>query len=106
MATASPTPEDRSEFLWNVHSYINEYIRFGDAKAGLVIAWTTALIGGLVAVKFQEHFKLTWQGGVSVFGFVLLVLAFICAFAAVIPNLGSSQHTGLIFWKNILNHGS
>ena len=33
------------DFLWNVHSYTNEYIRFADAKAAFVVTIAAALVG-------------------------------------------------------------
>ena len=46
--------QDQNEFFWKVHSYTNEYIRFADTKAELVIGWTLALVGALRSGRTQE----------------------------------------------------
>jgi hypothetical protein len=108
LATHVPTTdaETRGEFLWNVHSYLNEYIRFADTKAALVVTWTSALLGALVAGSFHKRFALTITGGLCFAGFVLVVLAFACSFCAVIPRLRSTQLPGFIFWRSIVAHKS
>ena len=42
---------DLQDFLWKTHSYMNDYIRFADTKAAVVIALSTALLGGLIAAE-------------------------------------------------------
>ena len=42
---------EKSEFLWNSHNYINEYIRYGDTKAAFVAATASALLGILYSSK-------------------------------------------------------
>lgn len=98
--------DERLAFLWNVHSYLNEYIRFADTKAAIVITWTSALMGALAADGFHKKFALTTYGGLCFAGFALLVLAFGCAFAAIIPRPRTTQLPGLIFWRSILAHKS
>ncbi len=95
---------DRTEFSWNVHSYLNEYIRHADTKAELVIAWTSALVGALVAGKYQDKFDYSLSGIMSLAGFLLLVSGFITAFQCVKPRLKSLQIPGFIFWDSILAH--
>lgn len=94
----------RIEFLWNVHSYVNEYIRFADTKAELVIGWTSAVMGALVAGKVQSRFSLSLHGLLTVTGFAFLVAAFAFAFVVVKPRLRRSHVLGQIFWKSILAH--
>lgn len=94
-----------NEFLWNTHSYVNEYIRFADTKAELVIGWTSALIGLLFATDFHHRLcQLNVASCIATFGLAVLVLAFVCAFRTVIPRLKTTQKTGYIFWGNILAH--
>ncbi len=98
---------DRDGFLWNVHSYINEYIRFADTKAELVIGWITAITGGLLAVQFQKKLNLCHMAGIaSSIGFGLLVLSFVFAFLVLLPRLRTSQPKGFIFWRSIRASGS
>lgn len=97
--------EERIEFLWNVHSYLNEYVRHADTKAELVIAWTSALLGLLVAGGFHQKFEFTLPGSLCGIGFVLLAAAFGAAFWVVRPRLKTSQMPGFIYWKSIVAHG-
>src|SRR5437763_11946832 len=54
-APAGP-PAPSLEFLWKVHSYTNDYIRFADTKAGIALA----LVAGLLATLFgsKAHYYL------------------------------------------------
>jgi len=101
--------EDKNSFLWNVHSYMNEYIRFADTKAGVVTAWSTALLSVLVATRAFNHFldgKL-WcvTGWIALLSFALLAGAFGTAVFVIAPDLrvgGKEKRTrDLIFWKSV-----
>jgi hypothetical protein len=110
---------DRTEdFLWKVHSYTNDYIRFADTKAAVVIAWASALVSGLYGLK-AHHFLApakfdtadpalwpTLQGGLAATAFLFLGLAFVMAMAVVMPRLWTKKTTGFIFWEDILGHVS
>jgi hypothetical protein len=50
LAAAPPdkNADATAKFLWDVHKYTNDYIRFADTKAAFVAAASTALIGTLV----------------------------------------------------------
>jgi hypothetical protein len=65
----STQPTD-TDFIWKVHSYTNEYIRFADAKAGAVIAWCSALTAALFAAKAHYKFR---GSSIDFFGFLALV---------------------------------
>ncbi len=122
------------EFLWNTHSYINEYIKFADAKAGVVATWTSAFLGVLISIDVH-HLFMGGEGSdcstltgiaaaaLSLIGMLLLAAGFIAAVFALIPRLWSrplrslrfwkeispspaSQNLGYIFWSDILAHGS
>ncbi len=95
---------NRSEFLWNVHTYLNEYIRHADTKANAVIGWTSALMGLLVAGQFHDKFGCSISGTARFLGFALLVCGFTTAFWAVHPRLSTTQLPGIIFWQSILAH--
>jgi hypothetical protein len=106
---ASP-PEDNEEFLWEIHKYTNEYIRFADAKGAFVAAASTALIGSLVASSlFDSLFKknpcrwgvVQWIG---VAGLLLLTLSLIFAVLVIRPRLWNQESAGYIFWESIAGH--
>jgi hypothetical protein len=132
---ASARPATQLEFLWKTHSYTNEYIRFADPKAGILIA----LAGGLIAAMFSakcHHYcypnTLSWEradgwstflGTCSVVSFVLLGICVVMNAWAVAPRLWRTfikgvvarfQHTltpqqakpGFIFWEEVILHGS
>jgi hypothetical protein len=97
---------ERPAFLWNVHSYVNEYIRFADTKAELVVAWTSAIMGVLVAAKLHHHVGWSFTGLLTFAGLTSLVIAFGLAFWAVVPRLWTTQPQGFVFWKSIVAHGT
>lgn len=100
---------DKSDFLWNVHSYTNEYIRFADAKASVVIAWAGAVLGTLVASKTYANFwdNKLWTSGtmfmawVTLLSFFLLAASFVVAILTIAPRLkyDGKALKGLIFWE-------
>lgn len=101
-----------SEFLWEVHRYTNEYIRFADTKAVFIAGASTALIGSLVASSiFDSCFrtplcswtKLQWMG---VVGLVLLAISLGLSIAAIRPRLWNKTSVGFIYWGSITGHGT
>jgi hypothetical protein len=44
------------DFLWQVHEYTNEYIRFADTKAAFIVAASTALIGTSISSLILDSF--------------------------------------------------
>jgi hypothetical protein len=103
---------DNSDFLWEVHRYTNEYIRFADTKAAFIAGVSTALIGSLVGSSlFDSCFRTTlclWSklqilGAV---GLILLATSLALSIAAIRPRLWNNTSVGFIFWGSIIGHGS
>ena len=101
---------DRVGFLWEVHKYINEYIRFADTKAAYIAGVATALIGSLVASSLFDSLsraslcqwsKLQWMGFL---GLILLALSLGLSIAAIRPRLWNNRSIGFIFWGSIVGH--
>jgi hypothetical protein len=101
-----------SAFLWEVHRYTNEYIRFADTKAAFIAGTSAALIGSLVASSlFDATFRSTpclwsglqWTGLVSL---LLLVVSLGLSIAAIRPRLWNKTSVGYIFWGSIAGHKS
>jgi|GEM_PF-2484098 len=109
----------RVDFLWNVHSYTNEYIRFADTKAALTVAWATALLGVLYAERVhavpnpETGFWVT-----SLLAAAALCAGFVLAVWSILPRLlcnpiarSSPKNTkpiatksvGLIYWGDVLS---
>ncbi|QDU53131.1 Pycsar system effector family protein [Gimesia panareensis] len=109
-------------FIWHSHSHLSEVTRNCDIKASIVLAWTTALIGGLFTIEFHHfvvgtHHNLDFEGWtkipVQIGAFVSLILlsaSFAFATFAVTPRYQSpdwgAAEPGYIYWKSILAHGS
>ena len=110
------------EFAWKVHAYTNDYIRFADAKAGVVITWCASLVALLFAAKAHHNFmegRFTSDFSVgqtalatgSVLAYILLAAAVACAFWCVKPRLwtwrgGVKQEKGLIYWGQVQQYPS
>ncbi|GAA5507385.1 Pycsar system effector family protein [Novipirellula caenicola] len=104
------------EQAWKTHSYLNQYIAFADAKAGVVITFASALVAYFAP-------KTGCSNSSEIVGSVLLVFtatAMAFAIMTVFPRLitlKDTQHPfrsmmkksvvrpGFIFWKEILAHG-
>jgi hypothetical protein len=106
----------KREFLWKVHTYTNEYIRFADTKAGFCVGTASALIAALFASKSHELFidafshKSSGTGNflpiVSLLAFVALGTSIVAAVTAIRPRLWSRSNKGFIFWDDISKYGS
>ncbi len=96
--------EQRNEFLWHVHSYINDNIRFADTKAHLVIGWATALAGALAASGFYHAMVWPWPALGRLSGLVVLVFSVVFGVCVIRPRLRTSQTEGFIYWLSILGH--
>jgi hypothetical protein len=107
MASNEPAADQaaRNEFLWRVHSYINDYIRFADTKAQLTIGWSTAVAGALIAAHFYDGMVWPWPALARLVGLLALGVSIACAVIAVNPRLRTSQPKGYIYWNSVLGHG-
>ena len=104
----------RREFLWKVHAYTNDYIRFADAKAGFCAGVASALMGALFASRFQDFFTkalardpgATWNllAGASLLAFTFLGASVVAAIAAIRPRLWTHSNKGFIFWESISSY--
>ena len=97
-------------FLWHVHEYLNEYVRFSDTKA----AFAGTLASGLLAALYSSRAHMealqtpcrqwpiaTW---LDVCASVFLALSVVLALITVRPRLGVASK-GFIFWGSIAAHG-
>jgi hypothetical protein len=107
-ATTAPSDngKDRLDFLWKVHGYTNDYIRFADSKAAFVAATVIVLIGALVASRVFDSFggtlpaRIWWAFG----ALALLLLSFLFALWAIKPRLHSTTPKGYIYWGSVIEH--
>jgi hypothetical protein len=103
------TREERAEFLWNVQKYINDYLRFGDTKAGFAVATASAILGALLRVRAQTAFMCMphqWApaGWFAALAFLFLCLSILVGVVAVTPPLRQSRTPGLMYWTEIASH--
>lgn len=101
---------ENQDFLWHVHEYVNEYIRFGDAKAAFAGTFASGLLAVLYSsrahaealqVPCRQWSVATW---LAVPASVFLAASVVLALLTVRPRLRSSQSKGFIFWGNIAAH--
>ena len=100
----------KQDFLWHVHGYINDYIRFGDTKA----AFAGTVASGLLAALYGSQFRIQilqvpyreWPvaSWLAVAAAVFLGFSSVLALWTVRPRLRSSQSKGFIFWGSIAAH--
>lgn len=109
LALASSDVElTRVDFLWKTHSYTNDYIRFADPKAAILIAIASGLIAALFTAKChllcapgrlswaEATAKATFLGAASLLAFCLLGLSVIFGSWAVAPRLWRTFVRGVV----------
>jgi hypothetical protein len=112
LAADSGHDKSRVDFLWRVHSYTNDYIRFADTKAGFTAGIVAALMGALIASHpfdsightpiYQWHYR-TWA---SIIALLFLLFSFGFALWAIKPRRNTSMPKGFIYWDSIAAHTS
>jgi len=130
-AAAAMDQNQSTDFLWKVHGYTNEYIRFADPKAGIALALVSGLIAAMFAAKchtlcapakFGASMGAAFVGSICLIGFILLLISATfftwgisprlwAAFRATIMERVFHEHSkptekGYIFWDQVLAHGS
>ena len=100
-------------FLWEVHRYINEYIRFADTKAAFLMTAASAIVGALVSTGvvdkiFTKSAPTAWSftTWLALTGLAFLTASVSCGVFAIKPRLWGRATVGLIFWESILRHGT
>ncbi|NNJ24325.1 Pycsar system effector family protein [Alienimonas chondri] len=116
---SEPADDDLS-FVWGVHSYLNEYIRFADAKAVVLAGWCVGILSYLhddvgLASVMSGRANLAWFGWFSLGSVAVAVVGCACAVCPRLRSLpasvrdwwkGEKPQAGLIFWRDVLRHGS
>jgi hypothetical protein len=104
--------KNRLDFLWKIHGYTNDYIRFADTKAGFAAGAVLAVMGALVAshpfdaLSGIPFTRLHYRVWFSAFALTMLVFSFVCALLAIRPRLKSTVPKGFIFWASVIEHES
>ncbi|MFO1005036.1 MAG: DUF5706 domain-containing protein [Planctomycetaceae bacterium] len=107
--------EKRLEHSWNVHCYVNEYLRFADAKAFGIVAWTSTVIGAIWVSGVGPHvlglrFSRTWTSastleGVLGYGaFLSLFIGFALSAWCIKPRLFDPLLVSRIFFGGIAKY--
>jgi hypothetical protein len=108
--SANDEHKDRLDFLWKVHGYTNDYIRFADTKAAFVAATVVALIGAVVASRAFDSLSQmplaswphrAWWAAIAL---AALLLSFMLVLFAIRPRLHSDVPKGFIFWDSVVGH--
>ena len=110
-AKKAESDESPEKFVWDVHKYTNDYIRFADTKAAFVAASATALMGALVSSTLFDHCfarplrnlsALQWAGFV---GLGFLAASLVLAVSVVSPRLTRHKAgVGFIFWESVAEY--
>jgi hypothetical protein len=106
--TSLATTYDRLSFLWSVHSFTNDYVRFADNKTTAVVVIASGLIGALYSGGAHRRFMLfgvaqwDWKAWSGLLAFVFLALGVLSGAWSVMPRLWSGNKRGFVFWENVL----
>ena len=107
---SDPDNKVKRAFLWNTHSYLNEYVRFGDTKAGFTGTIAVGLLGALysaglhrplLAMPVGQWTVSTWAAAMAT---IALIASIVLVVVTVTPRLRSSDRKGFIYWRSIAAH--
>jgi hypothetical protein len=104
--------ESTAHFLWEVHRYTNEYIRFADTKAAFIAGVSTALIGSLVSSTLLDTVLLTspslWSKlqWTAIVALILLAASLAFCISVIKPRLWNNRSVGFIYWGSVIGHGT
>ena len=91
--------QDKLDFLWRTHSYINDYIRLADAKALGILAVFGALIGLLLDRMVDRNLS-DGETALAASAIAVSALAMAAAGFVVFPRTWGHP-TGMVYWKAI-----
>ncbi|MGB7309781.1 MAG: Pycsar system effector family protein [Candidatus Acidiferrales bacterium] len=102
-------PKQMQDFLWKVHGYTNDYIRFADTKAAFCLGLASALMAALIRRSFPGTFVAALRSSHHFSIWTLLVLAaltflvgsIVASVMTVRPRLITRSQKGFIFWEAI-----
>lgn len=101
---ASKDTPAQIEFAWKTHEYVRSMLQFADAKAAVVVAWSSALLGALLSNRAIERVGLSYDGVLSIVSLALMSAAFFVAVFAVVPRLGKSSNERMLYFRCIASY--
>jgi hypothetical protein len=104
--------QEKVGFLWDVHRYTNEYIRFADTKAAFIAGVDAALIGTAISSSLFDsclhrppcHWSVALWLGIG--GIIPLSISIAFCVLTIIPRLWHNATHGFIYWDSVIAHGS
>lgn len=100
------------DFLWRTHEYTNEWARFADQKASVVIVVSSGLIGVYQTRGIFERMiragPVAWSPvlWLAALGMGLLVLGIGFAAWSIRPRLRAVARPGFVYWGGVVAHGT
>jgi hypothetical protein len=104
--------QEKVGFLWDVHRYTNEYIRFADTKAAFIAGVDAALIGTAISSSLFDsclhqspcHWSVALWLGIA--GVIPLCFSIAFSVSTIIPLRWHNVTHGFIYWNSVVAHGS
>lgn len=91
--------DNKGEFVKHHHDYLNNYIKFADAKA-LGVITINGLVMKMVYGYLTNNMNDT-KSFILLSGFVLLIIGIVLSVLVVFPRTTNKRVSGLIFWENV-----
>lgn len=90
---------DKGDFAKHHNSYLNDYIKFADAKAVAIITINGLIIR--VLFDYLTNNLLATKYFFTLVSCILLLIAIFFAVLVVYPRTSAKNSKGLIFWENV-----
>jgi len=116
-AAAAPNLDALLAYVWKVHDYTNDLIRFADTKASMILALASGILGILFGAKIHYPFTKSWftppgpdwreiaLGSGALMALGLLGASITIGVTTIVPRLNKTKTTSFTFWHGILQHG-
>lgn len=93
--------KEKLTFIYHVHKSLNEYIKFSDSKAGILLAASGVLLTLMLRWVQDGRYQ-----GIPLLLYILcslfLASSFFMFFFSIYPRIKIKRPEGMIFWESIL----
>lgn len=94
--------KNKYDFIKHHHDYLNDYIKFADAKALGVITINGLALNMIYRQLSDSMFDIKYL--LLLLAFFLISIGIILSACVLLPRTSEKNHKGIIFWENVISY--